>query len=243
MKKEQFISITNLMLTKQISLNVKTNGSKWSRGFAQNGKEINWNLCIQMEASEIIDSTPWKHWKDVNKGIDIDNIHIELVDIWHFIMSKMLEDGTSRAEICDVVYRYHKEALKNIINIEPYSTNMIVKYCNKLIAEAIKENKPLILHPQGTEYLLSFFEFCNHVGLSYQHLYDLFNAKQVLNQFRQDNGYQSSHYKKMWNINENIMEDNKVLFKILSDHNDSKDKESIEADVIYEKLEQYYDEQ
>ena len=37
-----------------------------------------------MEVAELIESTPWKHWKNINSDPDMNNIHVELVDIWHF---------------------------------------------------------------------------------------------------------------------------------------------------------------
>ncbi len=37
-------------------------------------------------------SFSWKHWKNINKDTDWDNVTVEIVDIWHFIMSLLLED-------------------------------------------------------------------------------------------------------------------------------------------------------
>jgi len=76
----------------QDKLNSDTNGKEWTKGRTLQDREINWYRCIYMEAAEAIDSLNWKHWKDINKADDIENIKIELVDIWHFVMSQSIVD-------------------------------------------------------------------------------------------------------------------------------------------------------
>ena len=79
------------MLQLQNELNNDTNGTGWRNGITKNGKPINWKRCIYMESAELIDSFPWKHWKSIDAAPDFENIKIELVDIWHFIMSYLLQ--------------------------------------------------------------------------------------------------------------------------------------------------------
>ena len=43
-----------------------------------------------MEVAEAIDSFNWKHWKNIDNEPDWTNIRVELVDIWHFIMSESI---------------------------------------------------------------------------------------------------------------------------------------------------------
>ena len=78
----------------QNRLNDDTNGPKWRDGVTKHGKVINWKRCIVMETAELIDSFSWKHWKSIDGGIDIENIRIEMVDIWHFVMSYILRFKT-----------------------------------------------------------------------------------------------------------------------------------------------------
>ncbi|PIQ04098.1 MAG: dUTPase, partial [Piscirickettsiaceae bacterium CG18_big_fil_WC_8_21_14_2_50_44_103] len=78
------------MLTMQNTLNELTNGTDWRSGVTHLGKEIDWRRCIVMEAAELIDSYPWKHWKSVDAQVDIENVRVELVDIWHFLLSLAL---------------------------------------------------------------------------------------------------------------------------------------------------------
>ena len=58
------------MLQLQKQLNDETNGLNWELGVNKFDKEINWIRCIHMEVSELIDSTPWKHWKNINDKIE-----------------------------------------------------------------------------------------------------------------------------------------------------------------------------
>ncbi|MFX4155799.1 dUTP diphosphatase, partial [Aliarcobacter butzleri] len=45
-----------------------------------------------MEVAELIESTPWKHWKNINANPVMNNIHVVLVDMWHFLMSYILQE-------------------------------------------------------------------------------------------------------------------------------------------------------
>lgn len=75
------------MFLLQKKMNDDTNGKSWIVGFTDKGREVNWPRCIYGEAFEMLDSYPWKHWKDISGKADIGNAQVELVDIWHFLMS------------------------------------------------------------------------------------------------------------------------------------------------------------
>jgi hypothetical protein len=57
-----------------------------------------------METVEAIDSVSWKHWKDIKGGIDSDNFQVEIVDVWHFLMSYLLEQ-MSMDDSLKVIYQ------------------------------------------------------------------------------------------------------------------------------------------
>ena len=80
------------MLELQQELNDATNGLGWENGMTKNDKVIDWKRCTYLECAELIESYPWKHWKNIDAKPDYANIKIEAVDIWHFIMSQALED-------------------------------------------------------------------------------------------------------------------------------------------------------
>jgi len=88
MKKDILIE----MLDKQFKLNAGIAGEDWILGMTESGKQINWPRTIYMETIELMDSYPWKHWKGIDQKVDMANVHIETVDIWHFIMSLVIEN-------------------------------------------------------------------------------------------------------------------------------------------------------
>lgn len=51
------------------------------------GKKVNYGLCITSELAELLDSIPWKHWKDIDGEVDLDNYATELIDLMHFLPS------------------------------------------------------------------------------------------------------------------------------------------------------------
>ena len=81
-----------LMIQLQAQLNESTNGEDWVKGVTKNGKTINWRRCIYMECAEMVDSFGWKHWKSINQEPDWDNLQIEVIDVWHFIISLAIEE-------------------------------------------------------------------------------------------------------------------------------------------------------
>jgi hypothetical protein len=68
----------------------------WTEGATKEGRQISWLRCIYMEAAEAIDSFNWKHWKNIESEPDLDNAKVELVDIWHFIMSEAIHFGDTQ---------------------------------------------------------------------------------------------------------------------------------------------------
>ena len=124
------------MFLLQKKLNDETNGLNWELGRNKYDKEINWLRCIHMEVSELIDSTPWKHWKNITDEADIDNIHIELVDVWHFLMSYILQE----TNVPKAVSLVNTHCIYEAVDIEAIDTKSIVKEAEKLsyIAFAIQ---------------------------------------------------------------------------------------------------------
>lgn len=87
MKKE----LLKEMLNAQFNLNSGISGPQWVFGTTNKGKLINWSRYIYMETAELIESYPYKHWKSINGTVDSQNVKIEFIDIWHFIMSMTIE--------------------------------------------------------------------------------------------------------------------------------------------------------
>ena len=213
------------MFLLQKELNDSTNGKNWELGINQFGKEINWLRCIHMEVAELIDSTPWKHWKNINANPDMNNIHVELVDIWHFLMSYILQETNVPRAVSLVNTHCIYEANTQI------DPKIMVKEAEKLsyIALAIETgNMPTF---SGIErFIDQFFRCCKISGLSFNWLQKLYIGKNCLNKFRQDNGYKEGTYIKVWNE----QEDNVVMVAVLES------VDNISFNELYEKLELNY---
>ena len=63
-----------------------------------------------------------------------------------------------------------------------------------------------------------FFILALSCGVSFEELYDLYIAKNILNRFRQNHGYKDGSYIKIWNG----VEDNEILLSILKKEKNSK---------------------
>ena len=215
------------MFLLQKKLNDDTNGPNWELGINKFDKEINWLRCIHMEVSELIDSTPWKHWKNIADAPDMDNIHVELVDVWHFLMSYILQE----TNIPKAVSLVNTHCIYEAVNIDEVDTKLVVKEAEKLayIAFAIETgNMPAF---SGVErFIDQFFRCCKLSGLSFTWLQKIYIGKNCLNKFRQDNGYKEGTYKKVWNG----QEDNVVMIAILESIDE------ISFDLVYEKLQEQY---
>ena len=213
------------MFLLQKELNDSTNGPNWELGTNKFGKEINWLRCIHMEVAELIDSTPWKHWKNINSEPDMNNIHVELVDIWHFLMSYILQETNVPKAVSLVNTHCIYEALEDI------DVKLMVTEAEKLsyIALAIQTgNMPTF---SGIErFIDQYFRCCKISGLSFTWLQKLYIGKNCLNKFRQDNGYKEGTYIKVWNGDE----DNVVMVSILEE------LEDVSFEVLYDRLDEAY---
>jgi len=213
------------MFLLQKELNDSTNGKNWELGINKFGKEINWLRCIHMEVSELIESTPWKHWKNINAKPDMNNIHIELVDIWHFLMSYILQETNVPKAVSLVNTHCIYEAVEDV------DVKLMIKESEKLsyISLAIETgNMPTF---SGVErFIDQFFRCCKISGLSFNWLQKLYIGKNCLNKFRQDNGYKEGTYIKEWNGKE----DNVVMVQILEQ------LDSVSFTELYNKLEEAY---
>lgn len=216
------------MFSLQKKLNDDTNGVNWELGINKFDKEINWLRCIHMEVAELIDSTPWKHWKNIKDAPDINNIHIELVDVWHFLMSYILQE----TNIPKAVSLVNTHCIYEAVEIEDMDIKLVVKEAEKLsyIAFAIETgNMPQF---SGVErFIDQFFRCCKLAGLSFNWLQKLYIGKNALNKFRQDNGYKEGTYKKVWDGKE----DNEVMIALLEKMEDSS------FEKVYHELQKAYE--
>lgn len=223
-------SIILSMLKLQQSLNDATNGEGWESGYTKQNKLISWRRCIYMECAELIDSFAWKHWKSISAPTDEQNLCVEIVDIWHFIMSLALQN-------------YRTLGLGSIEKLadDICSASGFAEFCkepknvaDESIYEIMNDIEHMIHECSGFDYKIFeiveiYFAMSLKCGVNLALLYECYIAKNVLNRFRQDNGYKEGVYKKEWNGRE----DNVVMSEILA-------RGILDADAIYQELKKEY---
>ncbi len=220
------------MLSLQQELNNETNGIGWENGYTKNNKLINWKRCIYMECAELIDSFAWKHWKAIDKEADWENVKVEIVDIWHFIMSLILEEYKNNNP------KSIEKIAKDIVDAKGFRPFGEQKHDKDENFYEIINDIEGIIHIVTSfktdifnELLTNYFYLALKCGVNLDELYFYYVAKNVLNRFRQNHGYKEGTYKKTWNGKE----DNEVMVEILSSGAKS-------VDEIYAKLESIYKE-
>jgi len=221
-----------LMLQLQNQLNDATNGEKWTDGITKNAKTINWKRCIYMECAEMIDSFSWKHWKNIAAEPDWANMQIEVVDVWHFIMSLAIEEYSRELKgvIEDIALN-----ISEMPSFEKINTNNNKFSSQDVVIEKVEEMIRLSLSKDNyklEKLIADFFDLVLLSGLDLDSLYKLYVGKNILNQFRQDNGYKEGTYVKVWAGDE----DNVVMQKVF------KNEPDIKPDALYRELAKLYHE-
>ncbi len=221
-----------LMLQLQAQLNDSTNGEDWRKGVTKNGKEINWKRCIYMETAEMIESFSWKHWKNIAQEPDWANIQIEVVDVWHFIMSLAIEEYSRNLKgmIEDIALDISSLPTFPSIDVSGKSFDT-----QKNVIDLVEDMMLNVLKKDGfdiNELIEQFFKLVLMSGLNLESLYKLYVGKNILNQFRQDNGYKEGTYIKVWNGDE----DNVIMQNIFQD------QPNIKPDALYKELTKLYHE-
>ena len=217
------------MLELQQELNDATNGKGWENGLTKNGKVINWKRCTYLECAELIESYPWKHWKNIDAKPDYANIKIEAVDIWHFIMSQALEDyKKGNLGSIDTLARN----INDLPNFSTFTEQCKANFKDYYEQIAVVEDlmKTLFCNESTEKLMEAFIEVAVQSGLNLDALYKLYIGKNILSKFRQDHGYKEGTYIKIWNEEE----DNVTMQSILEDD------ENISPEGLYAELEKAY---
>jgi len=221
-----------LMFQLQNQLNDSTNGDNWTNGITKNNKVINWKRCIYMECAEMVDSFSWKHWKNISAEPDWANMQIEVVDVWHFIMSLAIQEYAKnlKGSVEDVAMDI--SALPSFSKIDLENSSFATQ---DEVIDKVEDIIRLTLSIDKFDLFAlvdEFFDLVIMSGLDLDKLYKLYIGKNVLNQFRQDNGYKDGTYIKVWDGDE----DNVIMQKIFKDNPD------IDPEGLYRELTKLYHE-
>jgi len=182
--------MVDTLVSMQTKFNNDTNGECWVYGVTKDGRTIDWNLCMLQESAEAIDSLNWKHWKDKDKADDMENFKMELVDILHFLLSECIITN----HVVDIA-----PAIKlGIMNNGGVIANrfVLIDTIKLFMLDVLKHN----IQDDGKHITESVYRFMDLVesveGFSFKEMYQLYMGKNVLNTFRQLNGYDAGTYVK-----------------------------------------------
>ena len=159
------------MLEMQEEMNARVHESWRDQNFE-------WYRAIWIECAELMDHYGYKWWK--HQEPDEAQVQLEIVDIWHFGMSCLLQNERDEERLASNIALSWKEQR---------SESNFREIVEALAAETLNNR---------TFSISIFSELCNSSELSFPQLYSFYIGKNVLNFFRQDNGYKEGSYKKIW---------------------------------------------
>ncbi|SEK99125.1 dUTPase [Colwellia chukchiensis] len=173
------------MLSMQDAMN-----SRVSESWRDNNYE--WYRAIWVECAEMLDHHGWKWWK--HQAIDVAQVQLELVDIFHFGLSLRLMSGDDIANISQTLAaelqrssgeQDFKIALENL--------------ASKAVTDKVFDAEALA-------------DCMRLMAMDLDELFRQYVGKNTLNFFRQDHGYKEGSYIKVWQGEE----DNEVLAKLVA---------------------------
>lgn len=158
-----------------------------------------WELAGHMEMMEGVDHWGYKWWKHTVP--DKEQVQLEVVDTWHFYLSHCICAGVSfPAEGLDTV--------EGLISEDKKKSAFIYMARNYATLTANQNLWAFLLYS---------------VDLTPKDLYEMYIKKNVLNTFRQDNGYKTGEYIKIWDGEEDNVRLLELSDKLLEENNFSKD--------------------
>jgi dimeric dUTPase (all-alpha-NTP-PPase superfamily) len=177
------------MLELQDAINSKVNTDWRNAGFE-------WYRAIWVESAEMLEHYGWKWWK--KQQADVMQVKLEIVDIVHFGLSIRLVQGFEQGMRVDRIAEMVAKDFEH-----PKAGDDIKTSIELLARESLLD--------QGAHFSI-MAGIMDQLAMSFDELYEIYIGKNILNTFRQDNGYQDGSYRKIWNGRE----DNEHLADVLA---------------------------
>ena len=178
------------MLELQDSMNTKVNDKWREQNFA-------WYRAIWVECAELMDHFGWKWWK--KQVPDVEQVRLELIDIWHFGLSILLTKYSTQVLMIDEL----EQALNASVAEQTCSDEQFRQFLETFAQETIATK---------SFSAATFAKLLSAADMNFERLYCGYVGKNVLNFFRQDHGYKDGSYKKLWSGKE----DNEHLVEAVS---------------------------
>ena len=162
-------------------------------------QHFEWYRATWIECGELMDHVGYKWWK--KQAADMEQVRLEVVDIWHFGMSALFLPDTDLEALAGEI------ADDFTVGAPVGSDEQSVSQRIHAATEALAQHA---LQTKGFSVPL-FHALMQACDLSADALYRHYVGKNVLNFFRQDHGYQDGTYIKEWQGRE----DNEHLSEVL----------------------------
>ncbi len=161
-----------VMLDLQEEMNTTVHPEWKEQGYA-------WHRALWLECAELLEHCDWKWWR--RQEMDIEQLRLEVVDIWHFGLSALLaQEGRDAAG---------RTAAAAFLTPAALSPPAVPEAAEALALHVLRRHS------------FSVPLFCSlnqAAGLDFDGLYARYIGKNVLNLFRQRHGYQDGSYRKEW---------------------------------------------
>lgn len=161
--------------------------------------------AVVIEAAEAIEHHGWKWWK--KQDCDMPQLQMEIVDIWHFLLSELLIEtqGDQSAAIARLleVNVQSTDAVDLVFDGRAYCLAEMDLLGKLELLIGISAARRIELH--------LFKAIMLDCDMDWDALFKQYVSKNVLNFFRQDNGYREGNYQKIWQGKE----DNEHLVEIM----------------------------
>jgi len=209
-----------VMLTLQSSMNAKVD-PQWVQ------KRYPYLRAVVIEAAEAIEHHGWKWWKKQER--DLPQLQMEIIDIWHFILSDILLSSDAEHESA-VALLMAANTASDVSHTVQFDQNSYSLHSMSLLS---KLELLIGLSASRRVDLLLFRSIMRDCELNWGSLYKQYVSKNVLNMFRQDHGYKDGSYQKYWQGRE----DNEHLVELM----DALDSGSPQyPELLYQGLETRY---
>ncbi len=137
--------------------------------------------AIWVECAELLDHFGWKWWK--KQVPDLGQVQLEIVDIWHFGLSCLMLQA---AELDAVAAQF--AALPPTVADADADPELFRRNVERLASAALDARFSVP----------DFIAVMSSLPMGCDALFELYVGKNVLNRFRQTNGYASGGYRKLW---------------------------------------------
>ena len=176
----------------------------------------------------MLDHFGWKWWN--KQDGDLAQVKLELVDIWHFALSEMLRQDKLQDTVADALYELGavsgETAVSRTAGPSLQDSEERFRLAIEALAVACVRTCSFQLQP--------FVDAMAALPMTYDELFSLYIGKNVLNGFRQNNGYNSGEYRKLWQGRE----DNEHLIEVLEELEVAPSELPV---ALYSALQQRYD--